>query len=75
MMVNTAVAAVAAAVLQKMCYGSMMESSWVGEVGILLHYSWVIKFLVKSLAIQPCDAAAVVVVVGPLSLRQRYWNC
>ena len=50
-----------------------------GEVGILLHYSWAIKFLVKSLAIRPCDAAVVVVVVvaGPPSLQgqQRYWNC
>jgi hypothetical protein len=77
MMVNTVVvvAAAAAAVLQKMCYGSMMELSWEGEEGILSHYSWVIKFLVKSLAIRPCDAAAVV--AGPLSLqgRQRYWHC
>ena len=78
MMVNTVVVVVvvvAAAVLQKMCYGSMMELSWEGEEGILLHYFWVIKFLVKSLAIRPCDA--VVVVAGPLSLqgRQWYWHC
>lgn len=49
-----------------------------GEAGILLHYSWAIKFLVKSLAIRPCDAAVVVVVAaGPPSLQgqQRHWNC